>query len=148
MTATAHALVGGAIASTISDPAIGITLSFLSHPLLDMVPHWDAGLGWRNKTKKLLFIQASCDMLLGLALAYLLFGRNLNFWYFMACFIASESLDLLQIPYWFFKWNFPPFSWVYKFQHHIQGRATLPWGILTQVISFALVVLILQSFKF
>ena len=44
MTATAHALVGGALAAAIKDPVLGISLSLLSHPFLDMIPHGDARL--------------------------------------------------------------------------------------------------------
>ncbi len=151
MTATAHGLAAGMIAAALKDPVIGVSLSFISHPLLDMVPHWDAGLGWRQKTKKKLFVQASADVLLGFGLGYVvyaLFGGGANFWYFLACFVAAESLDLMQIPYWFLGWNFAPFSWVYKFQHQIQGRARLPWGIVTQVAALGLVFLILQVYKF
>ncbi len=144
MTATAHALVGGAIAASIPDPVIGITLALVSHPLLDMVPHWDFGWGWRKKTKLKLFIQGSLDLILGTILAYLLFGRNINFWYFLSSVFASELWDLLEIPYWFFNWKFPPFGWIYKMQSSIQGKAKLPWGILTQVASVMALVLILQ----
>ncbi len=51
MTATAHAIVGGALAAAFPNPVIGISLSLLSHPLLDMIPHWDEGWGWRKKIK-------------------------------------------------------------------------------------------------
>lgn len=147
MTATAHALVAGAIAANISNPAAGITLSFISHPLLDLIPHWDAGVGWRQKTKKRLFLEGASDLALGLSLAYIIFGQGVDLWYFLACIFASVVLDLAEIPYWFFKWNFAPFSWIYNFQHSIQGRAKLPWGIVTQVISLWVVLLILQSVK-
>lgn len=145
MTATAHALVGGIAASTIQDPLLGITLAAASHPLLDMIPHWDFGWGWRKKTKLKLFLQASFDMIFGFVLAYLLFGQNVNFWYFSACVLASEIWDILEIPYWFFGWKFPPFGWIYKFQHDIQGKAKLPWGILTQVGSVAGILLVMRS---
>ena len=151
MTATAHALVAAAIATSIKDPAIGISLSFLSHPLLDMVPHWDAGWGWRSKSKIRLFTEATSDLIIGVVLALflvLLIRPELPLWYLFACILASEVLDLAEIPYWFFKWNFPPFSWIYKFQHEIQGKARLPWGIVTQVAAFAAIFLMLQLFKF
>lgn len=146
MTATAHALVGGAIAATIKDPVLGISLAILSHPLLDMIPHWDAGWGWRQKTKQRLFLEASADMLLGLCFSYLLFGHGVNAIYFFSCIIAAELFDLAEIPYWFFHWDFPPFSWVYKFQSQIQGKAKLPWGIMTQVATCSIVFVLLQIF--
>ncbi len=144
MTATAHALVGGAIAASIPDPTIGISLAFISHPLLDMVPHWDFGWGWRKKTKIKLFSEGFFDLALGVVLAYLLFGRSIEFWYFFACVFASEFWDLAETPYWFLGWKFPPFGWIYKIQHEIQGRARLPWGIVTQVISVIAIFSLLQ----
>lgn len=135
MTATAHALVGGAIAASVPDPTIGLTLSFASHPILDAIPHWDFGWGWKQKTKLKLFLQASFDLSLGLVISYLIFGKNVNFWYFSACVFASEAWDIMEAPYWFLDWRFPPFSWIYNIQSKMQGKVRLPWGILTQVAS-------------
>lgn len=146
MTATAHALVGGAIAATVSNPAIGLPLALISHPLIDMIPHWDFGWGWRKKTKFKLFVQASFDLLFGLLISYLIFGQFMdNKIYFLAAVFLSELMDIMEIPYWFMGWNFPPFSTMYKFQSHIQGKAKLPWGILTQVATVASIVLVLNS---
>lgn len=147
MTATAHALVGGAIAAAIPDPVLGISLSFTSHPILDMIPHWDFGRGWRMKTKIRLFTEGASDLILGVVFAYLLFGLSgVNIWYFLACVFVSELWDLAEIPYWFFNWRFAPFSTIYKFQSRIQGRAKdVSVGILTQVITIAVIVVVLNS---
>lgn len=145
MTATAHALVGGLIASTVQDPLLGITLSTASHPFLDMIPHWDFGWGWRKKTKLKLFLQGTGDLLLGFVLAYFLFGQNIPFWYFFACVFASEVWDLLEIPYWFFNWKFGIFGWMYKFQSGIQGKLRAPWGILTQATTIVVIFLLLEQ---
>ena len=147
MTATAHALVGGAIASSIPDPVLGLSLALVSHPILDMVPHWDFGKGWRNKSKVNFFLEGVFDLGVGLVLAYALFGRGISPIYFLATIFASLFFDLIQIPYWFFKWRFPPFSWAYRSQSAIQGHAKLPWGILNQVIAVLLIVILLQVFR-
>lgn len=144
MTATAHALVGGALAYSIQNPALGFTLSFLSHPVLDFIPHWDFGWGWRKKTKFKLFCQASADVTVGVLASYIIFGQFTNINYFFACILASLSWDLLEIPYWFFNWRFAPFSTIYNIQHHIQGKARLPWGVLNQIITVGVIVLILR----
>lgn len=146
MTATAHALVGGAIAASIANPVLGLTLATVSHPLLDMVPHWDAGWGWRQKTKQRLFMEGTLDLVLGYASAYLLFGMNAPFWYWFWCVSLSIAWDVAEIPYWFWKWDFPPFNWMYKFQSAIQGKAALPWGIVNQVVAVGVIVLILNYF--
>ncbi|MBI2595164.1 hypothetical protein HYW46_00320 [Candidatus Daviesbacteria bacterium] len=146
MTATAHALVGGAIAASVKDPALGITLSAATHPFLDMIPHWDFGWGWKKKNKVTLFLQALFDLVLGFTLAYLLFGQNISFWYFTACVFASEVWDIMEAPYWFLNWRFPPFSWIYNVQSRMQGKLKLPWGILTQVAAVVIIVLIFKGF--
>jgi hypothetical protein len=148
MTATAHALVGGAIAASVPDPALGITLSAISHPILDIIPHWDFGWGWRKKTKIKLFMEAIGDLVLGFILAYFLFGQfTHNFWYFTACVFVSEVWDMLEAPYWFLHWRFPPFSWIYNLQSNLQGKTkTMEMGILTQVATVVVAVFLLQLF--
>ncbi|MBI2601111.1 hypothetical protein HYW42_04100 [Candidatus Daviesbacteria bacterium] len=148
MTATAHALVGGAIAASMQNPVLGITLSAVSHPLLDLIPHWDFGWGWRQKTKLRLFLEATFDLVFGFLLAYLLFGRNIDFWYFSAAVLASEIWDILEAPYWFFGWKFPPFGLIYKIQSSLQGKTkTMQVGILNQVLTVTGIVLVLRLFN-
>lgn len=146
MTATAHALVGGAIAVSIQNPVIGITLAVVSHPLLDMIPHWDFGRGWRDKNKFTFMLEGTFDLSVGLVASYLIFGVHTNLLYFLSAVFASLMLDLLLIPYWFFKWKFPPFSWVYQIQSKMQGRAKLlPWGIVTQIGTVTGIILALRT---
>lgn len=147
MTATAHALVGGAIAYSVQNPVLGVSLAFLSHPVLDFIPHWDFGWGWRSKTKLQLFCEASLDLSIGIFLSYLLFGQYTNFYYFIIAVFASLSWDFLEIPYWFFNWRFEPFSTLHSIQHHIQGKAKLPWGVITQFATVVVVIVILQNFQ-
>ena len=145
MTATAHALVGGAIAAAISNPAVGIPLAFASHPILDMIPHWDLGMGWRKKNKLTLFLESSLDLLLGIVLAYFLFGKSIEPFYFLICIFASEIWDIMMMPYILWRWK-TPFSTFYTFQHKIQSNIKLPWGILTQVGTVIGIVFALQAF--
>lgn len=133
MTATAHALVGGAFAAAFpNNPVLGITLSTISHPILDIIPHWDFGMGWRKKNKITLFIESSLDLIIGIILAFFLFGKFVDPIYFLTCIFFSEIWDILMMPYLLMKWNFPPFSTSYNLQHKIQSNIKLPWGILTQ----------------
>lgn len=144
MTATAHALIGGAIAAAVPDPNIGLPLAFISHPLADMIPHWDFGLGWKQKTKLKLFVEGSLDLLVGVVVSYLIFGHNINFFYFAAAVFLAEVWDLLQVPYWILNWHFPPFSTLYNFQHLINAKAKLPYGIITQIATVVVVVFVLR----
>ena len=144
MTATTHALVGGAIAASIPNPVIGISLAAISHPILDSIPHWDFGLGWRKKNKILLFFQALADLIFGILVTFLFFGKTTNNLYLFSAIFISESWDILQAPYWLFGWKFPPFSYFYHIQHEINRKAKLPWGILTQAVTITGVVLALR----
>lgn len=145
MTATAHAIIGGAIAaSTPTNPALGITLSALSHPILDMVPHWDFGLGWKKKSKVLLCSQALGDLVFGVIITFLLFGKTTNHLYLFLSIFISESWDILQMPYLLFDWKFPPFSTFYNVQHALNGKANFFWGILTQAVTVGVVVFALR----
>lgn len=145
MTATAHALVGGAIAASLPhNPALAITLAAASHPILDMIPHWDFGLGWRKKNKSLLFFQASADLIFGIIVTFLFFGKGTNSLYLLLAILVSESWDLLQSPYWLFGWKFPPFSTFYNVQHALNRKANMFWGILTQAAAIGGVVFALR----
>lgn len=145
MTATAHALIGGAIAaSTGSNPALGITLSAISHPIADMIPHWDFGLGWKKKSKILLFVESAADLIFGVVLTILVFGNFTDRLYLLSCIFISESWDFLQMPYLLFNWKFFPFSTFYEFGHQTNGKAKMPWGILTQAATVTGLVLALR----
>lgn len=145
MTVTAHALVGGAIAAAIPNPVLGVTLAIASHPILDMIPHWDEGWNWRNKTKIRLFTEATTDLVIGLSLSYFLFGQNVNLIYFLACLFGAVFWDMMEAPYLLFGKKIKPFYWFYTTQSKIQGKLKLPWGILTQVATVMVVVLILGT---
>lgn len=144
MTATAHALIGASIAASVPNPALGITLAAISHPIVDIIPHWDFGWGWKKKSKVTLFFQSSADLIFGVVLSFILFGGTTNHLYLFAAILMSESWDILQAPYWLFNWKFAPFSYFYNIQHEINGKAKLPWGILTQAATVSGLVLVLR----
>lgn len=146
MTATAHALVGGAIAVTVHDPILGFTLAAVSHPLLDIIPHWDAAWNWRSKSRMIFFGEAVADVCIGLVATYWLFGSFVPLWYLALCVFGACFWDGLEIPYWFWHWRFPPFSWSHRIQSQLQGKAKLPWGVVSQVVTVGLVLLVAFQF--
>ncbi len=147
MTATAHALIGGAIAAAVPNPALGISLAAISHPIADMIPHWDFGCGWKSKHKALLFLESLADLTLGVVLAFFLFGNTTNHLYLFLAIFMSLSWDFLQAPYWILGWKFFPFSCFYNFGRSINGKANMPWGILTQAVSVAGFILVLRVLR-
>lgn len=146
MTATAHALIGGAIAASVGNPSIGLPLSAISHPLTDMIPHWDFGVGWKKKTKTTIFIQSSLDLAVGIILTYLIFGSRVESLYLWGCVFLSEAWDLLMMPH-LLGFKFWPFSAFYRVQSALNQNVKLPWGILTQAGTVISIVLLLQLFK-
>ena len=144
MTATAHALVGGAIAASVANPAIGLPLAAFSHPLLDMIPHWDFGVGWQKKTKTRMILQCIFDLSIGIVLAYLFFGRNTDLTYFFGAILLSVSWDISMMPYIILKKKLQPFYLFYKFGSETNKNVRLPWGILTQVGTVAAILLFLH----
>lgn len=133
MTIISHAVVSGAIVSSFpQNPALGLSLSFVSHPLMDLIPHWDFGYKWRQKTKIRLFIESALDFVVGISLAYLLFGQQVKLWYFAAGLSLVLIWDVVETPYWLLDWHIPPFSWVYNIQSKMHSKTPLPWGVLTQ----------------
>jgi hypothetical protein len=78
MIITAHFLVGAAIATKTHDPVLGLFLAFLSHFILDFIPHADYWIINRNDLTKLSlskenFLRAGADLLAGTFLLLALF---------------------------------------------------------------------------
>ncbi|MBI3342191.1 hypothetical protein HY024_03650 [Candidatus Curtissbacteria bacterium] len=140
MTATAHALIGAAIASKIPNPYISIPLAIISHIALDLVPHWDASTNRRSKSIMRLRLEATFDVLLGFSLAYLLFWNRADPAYTFAVIVAAQLPDWLQAPHVMYGNKFPLFYWAYWVSHNTQTKMQLPWGLVTQIVTVGVVV--------
>lgn len=77
------------------------------------------------------------DVLLGFGLSFWLFGEKLGPVFLFLMIIAATLPDYLETPYIFLGWDFPPFIWFYKIQSKIHARDGTFWGILTQIIIVA-----------
>ena len=134
MTATAHALTGASIAYLVPNPTLALPLAFASNFLLDMVPHWDVGTGWHKRRRLLTFLYAGVDVVLGFSLGFLFFSSKVHLSYLFLLMFVATLADWAEAPYLFLGWNFPPFSWFYKFQSKIHHRDGTTLGVLTQII--------------
>lgn len=134
MTATAHALIGASIAAKVANPLVGIPLAIISHFIADLIPHWDAGTNHKQKSALRLKVEAALDVILGFALAFLIFRSLVNPQYLFAMIIAAQLPDWIEAPATMFKINVPPFSWLAWLGHKLQSRMQLPWGLVTQVV--------------
>jgi hypothetical protein len=76
MILTPHILLGAAIGSKIASPGVVFSLSFLSHYLLDALPHYEYDVsGLKGKSAKKIIIdllQVAIDFSIGMALALFL----------------------------------------------------------------------------
>lgn len=142
MLATSHALTGAAIAKLIPDPLTGYLLAFLSHPILDYIPHWDLMTRYTKRLKRKVIVNSLIDSGSGFLLGLLLFSPSVPLPELLITMSAAQLPDWVEAPYTAFDWRFPPFSWVKTFQHYVHNKITFPDGLYTQLILVFLLLLI------
>jgi len=143
MLETPHVMVGAAIATTIPNPIISLPLAFLSHLVLEKVPHWNPHLNTEKKTfgkitKKSTYIvvaDSTLALFSGLGIALL---KSQNFGQFvviiLACFFSILP-DLIEAPYFFLNLKSKFIEKWIKFQKSLQVDASPPPGLATQLIT-------------
>ena len=158
MTATAHAVVAGAIAAKfIGFPAEAMVLALSSHYVMDCIPHWDFGTNWRQRSKKMTGALAIFDTLLGFTVAYFLYGGKAEFLPLTVIIIASLLPDWLETPWDIFfasqkkhepaprasVWERLVFQ-LYKLQNAFHTKAQFPFGLATQIATVAFFLILLK----
>lgn len=141
MLETPHVAVGAALATKIPNPLLAVPLAFLSHFVLEKVPHWNPHLVTEMKkygypTKKsigIIIVDSSVALVLGLFIAYQAIPDYSRAATILAASFASVLPDLIEFPYFFMKIknNFLT-TWL-KFQKSLQVDTTPFWGFITQV---------------
>ena len=158
MTLTAHAITGAALASlTPSQPLLGFAVGFVSHFVLDAIPHWDYKFASmkRDENNRLNddmvinkdfakdLLKISLDCLIGFLVTYFIFVFYLKYSIFVIlCGVAGAALpDLLQFVQ--MKWKHEPLNSLRRFHVWIQSWISLDdkpvFGILSQVATNAFV---------
>jgi hypothetical protein len=96
-----HILVGAAIAVKLDMPCLSFLLAFLSHYVLDCLPHWEYSIysisskQWRNTGKE--FLKGIIDFLLGMLLVFALV-KNQPIIFIAALFaVLPDGLTLLNL---------------------------------------------------
>lgn len=157
MTATAHALVAGAIATRFPDPILASTLALTSHYVMDSIPHWDFGTNWRNRPKYATGIFAIAETACGVTLSYMIFGTYLPFTLWAITVVAAIIPDWLETPWyiWFAnqkKHEPAPYAGAvekiaynfYKIPNVFHAKSQLPLGIITQIVTVAFFLVLLK----
>jgi hypothetical protein len=158
MTATAHALVAGAIAARFTDPITASLLALTSHYIMDSIPHWDFGTNWRARPKHKTGLFAIIETSVGLGLSYYFFGQYLPFPLWAITVVAGILPDWLETPWYIFfahqkklepGKNAGALEWLafafYKVPNVFHTKAQLPLGLVTQVATVVFFLLLLQK---
>jgi hypothetical protein len=100
MRAINHALTGAIIGLTVSEPLIAVPAALVSHYVLDVIPHYDLGLGgntWLHKRsfKYLLLIDALLCAVLVLALGL---AQPLGWQLAAICAFVAVAPDFASVP--------------------------------------------------
>lgn len=156
MTATAHALVSGAIVAAIPNPAISLPLAFISHFIMDLIPHWDFGTNWRSRSKVFTGLIAIADTIIGFTVTYLFFSGKVATPLLLTAAAVGNLPDWLEAPYYIFFanqnkkeilssssfWEKLTFG-IYKIENMFHTKAQFPFGLITQVVTVAFFLLLL-----
>ncbi len=141
MLVTTHALVGGFLATKISNPFVTSPLLFLSHLFLDRLPHWDFGTGFRKRKKITNFFLGGLDLLGGISTCWLVFQKTLPLNPLLWTGVFFSLLpDFLELPPLFLDFRPFPFN---KFEtlhsRFFHRKHQFPQGLILQVIIIGIV---------
>ena len=131
MRAVNHTVTGAIIAGSIANPAVGLSAAFLSHFVLDMLPHYG---GEDTKSKQFLYgLALDAGLAASFLLAILLLQPD-NWLVMIAGGILAASPDLLWFPYWVLELRGKPRQpgRVSHFLGWIQW-CERPWGIYVEI---------------
>ena len=137
-----HATAGGIIAYKIGSPLLSLPLAFLSHFVLDALPHWNPNLSREKKkqgrigTKTMFVVFFDCliGLFFGLKIASLaLPDVNKAIFVILGCF-AGILPDLVEAPYFFLNQKIPFLRGLVKFQNGHQWNVPIVLGISSQVL--------------
>jgi len=149
-----HTLVAVAIVKLIPNPLISLPLCLTSHFFLDfLITHWNPHLyteyqkNGRVSSGSIFFITIDALLALTVSLAILLkFWPNLSTigLYATGIFLATLP-DTIEIPYYFMGVKSKLLSSYVEFEHKHQANGSVLWGIITQIITVTLSLLVLLS---
>ena len=102
MTATAHALVAGAIATRFPDPIAAGLLAFVSHFVMDSIPHWDIGTNWRERPRHVTGSWAIAETVIGISAGTLFFASRAPTLTLLVAIVLSLLPDWIEAPWYMF----------------------------------------------
>lgn len=142
MLLTPHALVGGAIGASSDNMVYIIILAFLSHFVLDALPHTDWGT-WHDyvedaKLKWYDYLLFAFDALTTLTIAGILYYRGYDSKIIIAGFVAVLIDIIDNVPFWKNQLRkIFLFNWMHEVHERIHFKLNKKywyWGVVTQLI--------------
>jgi hypothetical protein len=95
VTATNHVITGAVIGAGLSNPFLALPVAFLSHILLDVIPHF----GYEDHLDKKLKISLLIDLAFASSLLLLILLLQPQNWpLIFSCAVAAAILDLWWLP--------------------------------------------------
>lgn len=139
MTATNHYITGLAIATVVQKPLLALPLAFVSHFVLDALPHF-GDKDYRQKLPKFYLIWRVDFVILMTLLIWTLIEAPL--WFALAGFLGT-SPDLAWVYRFQFlekrgKYHRPNMNWFNSFHSRIQ-KFERHWGLYVEIIYFFII---------
>lgn len=124
---------------------------------MDSIPHWDFGTNWRNRPKHITGLISITDTVLGIALSFFIFRPYVNPLVLLAGIVFAILPDWLETP-WYIVYAhhdktkpgdqaglFEKLAYrIYKTENYFHNKSQYPLGLLTQVVTVALFLLLLK----
>lgn len=156
MLETPHTIIGATIAFKIPNPLIALPLAFLSHFLLDEIPHWNPDLHGETKKFGKISRQSSLiilgDVFLSLGFGFWIASRVWPNWEKAVIIIVASFLavvvDVIEGFYFFLGMRNKSLKRLIRFQRCYQHRAPPILGIITQIVVIFLSLLVLYTPRF
>lgn len=134
MTATNHVVTGALIVTFVANPVLGLVLALISHPVLDMIPHY----GVEPENIKVFLPGLLIDMFIAASvLVALLVTQPENYMLIVTGGVVAASPDLLSIPRFIHILQNKPHQHgaVQRFLGWIQWSQTVP-GLAVEIMWF------------
>jgi len=157
MLETTHALVAGAIVTHTKNPATAIVLTFLSHFIMDAIPHWDFGTNWRERRKLVTGLIAIGDVIVGFIAGYVFFGQFVSLPLLFTVIAVSMLPDWIEAPWYIFYANhtkkMPAKNagfleklayGIYKTENAFHRKTNFSVGMITQIVTVGFFLFLLK----
>lgn len=99
MTASNHALTGVLLIASVTNPVVGLSVAFLSHFMLDAVPHWNYGGIKSRRSGKYIYLLAVDAVIAGAILLSIALLQPVGWVLLLAGALCAMSPDLMWLPY-------------------------------------------------